>query len=104
MAEAAASPESFQGAPVDWKSHKNQLLGLEEACAKLKEQQTSSRLAVEQGRWEVRTDTVQVPSNSPSEDSHAHGKITVQPGLEWLYWGVFDGHRYYGSSPSAVWD
>lgn len=44
------------------------------------------------------------PSNSPIEDDHAEKIIEVPSNLaatdngatasDWMFWGVFDGHRY----------
>jgi pyruvate dehydrogenase phosphatase len=46
---------------------------------------------------------VQIPSNSPIEDDHAEKIIEVPsnlaatdngaPASDWMFWGVFDGHR-----------
>ena len=53
---------------------------------------------VNRGEGVVRYDTVQLPSNDPIEDDHSEQVITV-PALQgggtddWMFWGVFDGHR-----------
>lgn len=53
---------------------------------------------VNRGRGVLRYDQVQLPSNNPIEDDHAEKIVEVparadaQPGSDWCFWGVFDGH------------
>lgn len=53
---------------------------------------------VNRGRGVLRYDLVQLPSNNPIEDDHAEKIVEVpsraeaQPGSDWCFWGVFDGH------------
>jgi pyruvate dehydrogenase phosphatase len=59
---------------------------------------------VGRGAGVVRYDVVQIPSNDPIEDDHAEKIIEVPqtvaatengaPSSDWMFWGVFDGHRY----------
>ena len=59
---------------------------------------------VGRGEGVVRYDVVQIASNSPIEDDHAEKiierpqNVTVTPdgssSSDWMFWGVFDGHRY----------
>jgi len=59
---------------------------------------------VGRGRGVVRYDVVQLPSNNPIEDDHAEKIVEVPqsvaatgdgtPSSDWMFWGVFDGHRY----------
>ena len=63
---------------------------------------------VNRGQGVVRFDLVQLASNSPIEDDHAEkivdnhqGVSAIQDGSshsDWMFWGVFDGHRYVGCS------
>jgi pyruvate dehydrogenase phosphatase len=58
---------------------------------------------VGRGAGVVRYDVVQIPSNDPIEDDHAEKIIEVPqavaatengaPSSDWMFWGVFDGHR-----------
>lgn len=55
------------------------------------------------GKGVVRYDVVQIPSNDPIEDDHAEKIIEVPQTTaatddgtatsDWMFWGVFDGHR-----------
>lgn len=55
---------------------------------------------VNRGRGVLRYDLDQLPSNNPIEDDHAEKIVEVpsraeaQPGSDWCFWGVFDGHSY----------
>jgi pyruvate dehydrogenase phosphatase len=63
---------------------------------------------VGRGAGVVRYDVVQIPSNDPIEDDHAEKIIEVPqavaatengaPSSDWMFWGVFDGHRSVISS------
>ena len=58
---------------------------------------------VGRGHGVVRYDVVQLPSNNPIEDDHAQKIVEVprtvtpaqdgSPTSDWMFWGVFDGHR-----------
>lgn len=56
---------------------------------------------VGRGRGVVRYDVVQIPSNDPIEDDHvekivevpANTSTAADEGSDWMFWGVFDGHR-----------
>jgi len=71
----------------------------EQATERLRKNEES--WLVGRGRGVVRYDVVQIPSNDPIEDDHAE-KIVEVPGSagiekdggsDWMFWGVFDGHR-----------
>jgi pyruvate dehydrogenase phosphatase len=60
---------------------------------------------VGRGQGVVRYDVVQIPSNDPIEDDHSekivevpHGEESTatagNPSSDWMFWGVYDGHRY----------
>jgi pyruvate dehydrogenase phosphatase len=53
---------------------------------------------VQRGEGVVRYDVVQLPSNDPIEDDHAEQVMQVLGNnkelSDWMFWGVFDGHRY----------
>ena len=80
-----------------------EMLTPEQATEMLQRNQDS--WLVGRGRGVVRYDVAQLPSNSPIEDDHAEKIVempqTVAPGesgspcSDWMFWGVFDGHRYY---------
>lgn len=85
-------------------SQSRQVLGMlnpEQATQKLRRSEES--YLVGRGRGVVRYDTVQLPSNNPIEDDHREKIVEVpqsvtpaQDGLsssDWMFWGVFDGHR-----------
>ena len=85
-----------------------EMLTPEQATQKLRQNQQS--YSVQRGHGVVRYDVVQLASNSPIEDDHVE-KIVAIPetaltagggttGSDWMFWGVFDGHRYAPSSPS----
>lgn len=78
-----------------------EMLTPEQATEKLR--RTEESYFVGRGRGVIRYDVVQVPSNNPIEDDHAE-KIVEVPGSvtpghdglqssDWMFWGVFDGHR-----------
>lgn len=79
-----------------------EMLTPEQATAKLRKNEES--WLVGRGKGVVRYDVVQIPSNDPIEDDHAEKIIEVpeavaktEPGEgnpDWMFWGVFDGHRY----------
>ena len=84
-----------------------EMLTPEQATQKLRQNQQS--YSVQRGHGVVRYDVVQLASNSPIEDDHVE-KIVAIPetalkagggtsGSDWMFWGVFDGHRYAFSSP-----
>ena len=73
----------------------------EQATEKLRQNEES--YAVGRGQGVVRYDVVQLASNLPIEDDHAE-KIVAVPqdsantlgetsAADWMFWGVFDGHR-----------
>ena len=79
-----------------------EMLTPEQATQRLRQKEQS--FLVGRGQGLVRYDVVQLPSNNPIEDDHAEKIIEVpssvtppQDGLsssDWMFWGVFDGHRY----------
>ena len=79
-----------------------EMLSPDQATSKIRQREQSYLIG--RGRGVVRYDVTQVPSNSPIEDDHAE-KIIEVPGTvtppedglkntDWMFWGVFDGHRY----------
>jgi pyruvate dehydrogenase phosphatase len=78
-----------------------EMLDPDQATAKLRKNEES--WLVGRGQGVVRYDVVQIPSNSPIEDDHAEKIIEVPSNLaatdngasasDWMFWGVFDGHR-----------
>lgn len=78
------------------------MLSPEEATAKLRANEESYNVGRGTGVW--RYDVVQIPSNNPIEDDHAEKIIEVPAAVaqpyegkdtsDWMFWGVFDGHRY----------
>lgn len=74
----------------------------EQATQKLRRNEES--YLVGRGRGVVRYDIVQIPSNDPIEDDHAEKIVEVpqtvaatkdgSPSSDWMFWGVYDGHRY----------
>lgn len=82
------------------------MLTPEEATRKLRRNEESYLVSRGCGVW--RYDVVQIPSNDPIEDDHAE-KIIEVPGTvappadgrqdsDWIFWGIFDGHRCFPSS------
>ena len=79
-----------------------EMLTPEQATEKLR--RTEESYLVHRGRGVVRYDVVQVSSNNPIEDDHAEKVVEVpqtvtppesgSPSSDWMFWGVFDGHRY----------
>lgn len=79
-----------------------EMLDPDQATAKLRKNEES--WLVGRGQGVVRYDVVQIPSNDPIEDDHAEKIIEVPSNLaatdnganasDWMFWGVFDGHRY----------
>lgn len=77
-----------------------EMLTPEQATRKLRQSEQS--YIVGRGQGVVRYDVVQLPSNNPIEDDHAE-KIVSFPSTsapqdtagnsDWMFWGVFDGHR-----------
>jgi pyruvate dehydrogenase phosphatase len=74
----------------------------EQATQRLRKNEESWLIG--RGRGVVRYDVVQLPSNDPIEDDHAEKIIEVpqtvaatgddgQSSTDWMFWGVFDGHR-----------
>ena len=69
-------------------------------------EQVNERLRKNEESWDVgrgngvvRYDVVQIPSNDPIEDDHVEQTIEIpstndSPNADWMFWGVFDGHRY----------
>ena len=83
-----------------------EMLTPEQATQKLR--QTQQSYSVQRGQGVVRYDIVQLASNNPIEDDHVE-KIVTNPesklpaddgsnGSDWMFWGVFDGHRYVTTS------
>jgi len=78
-----------------------EMLTPEQATAKLRK--TEESWLVGRGQGVVRYDVVQIPSNDPIEDDHAEKIIEVPQNVaatengatssDWMFWGVFDGHR-----------
>jgi pyruvate dehydrogenase phosphatase len=78
-----------------------EMLDPDQATAKLRKNEES--WLVGRGQGVVRYDVVQIPSNDPIEDDHAEKIIEVPSNLaatdngaaasDWMFWGVFDGHR-----------
>lgn len=77
------------------------MLSPEQATEKLRRNEESYIVGRGRGVW--RYDVVQVPSNDPIEDDHDEKIIEVpqtvvpvegQPSSDWMFWGVFDGHRF----------
>jgi pyruvate dehydrogenase phosphatase len=77
-----------------------EMLDPEQTTAKLRKNEES--WLVGRGQGVVRYDVVQIPSNDPIEDDHAEKIIEVPSNLaatdganasDWMFWGVFDGHR-----------
>ena len=79
-----------------------EMLTPEQATEKLRKSEES--YLVGRGKGVVRYDVVQIPSNNPIEDDHAEKIVEVpqsvtpsENGLassDWMFWGVFDGHRF----------
>lgn len=79
-----------------------EMLTPEQATQKLRRNQQS--YSVGRGHGVVRYDLVQLASNSPIEDDHVEKIVSVPDstlhsedgsnGSDWMFWGVFDGHRY----------
>lgn len=78
-----------------------EMLSPEQATEKLRRNEESYIVGRGRGVW--RYDVVQVPSNDPIEDDHDEKIIEVpqtvvpvegQPSSDWMFWGVFDGHRF----------
>jgi pyruvate dehydrogenase phosphatase len=78
-----------------------EMLTPEQATQKLRKNEES--WLVGRGQGVVRYDVVQIPSNDPIEDDHAEKIIEVPSSIsldeksaapsDWMFWGVFDGHR-----------
>ena len=79
-----------------------EMLTPEQATEKLRRSEES--YLVGRGKGVVRYDVVQLPSNNPIEDDHAEKIVEVPPTVtpsengspnsDWMFWGVFDGHRF----------
>ena len=79
-----------------------EMLTSEQVTQKLRQNEES--YAVGRGRGVVRYDVTQVASNNPIEDDHAEKIVEVPQAVaatqdgavasDWMFWGVFDGHRY----------
>ena len=73
----------------------------QQATQKLRRNEESYLIG--RGKGVVRYDVVQLPSNDPIEDDHAEKIVEVPqsvipaangaPSNDWMFWGVFDGHR-----------
>lgn len=81
-----------------------EMLTPEQATEKLRRNEESYIVGRGRGVW--RYDVVQIPSNDPIEDDHSEKIIEVPQSVspagegldgatsDWMFWGVFDGHRY----------
>lgn len=79
-----------------------EMLTAEQATQKLRTNEES--YFVGRGQGVVRYDVVQIPSNDPIEDDHSEKIVEVphavataatgNPSSDWMFWGVYDGHRY----------
>lgn len=80
-----------------------EMLTPEQATEKLRRNEESYIVGRGRGVW--RYDVVQIPSNDPIEDDHDEKIIEVPQSVspaegqeggttDWMFWGVFDGHRY----------
>lgn len=75
-----------------------EMLTPEQSTQKLRKMEES--YFINRARGVLRYDLVQLPSNNPIEDDHAEKIVEVpsraeaQPGSDWCFWGVFDGHSY----------
>jgi pyruvate dehydrogenase phosphatase len=78
-----------------------EMLTPEQATQKLRRNEESFLVA--RGQGVVRYDVVQIPSNDPIEDDHSEkivpqnltgGKEESLTSSDWMFWGVYDGHRY----------
>ena len=78
-----------------------EMLTSEQATERLRQHEQS--FFVERGKGVARYDLVQLASNNPIEDDHVEKvvevpeKISAADGAgrpDWMFWGVFDGHRY----------
>ena len=76
------------------------MLSPEQATTKLRQLEQS--YYVGRGKGVVRYDYTQVPSNNPIEDDHVEKILEVSENTtpaatgskpDWMFWGVFDGHR-----------
>ena len=85
-----------------------EMLTPEQATQRLRQSEQS--YLVGRGQGVVRYDVVQLPSNNPIEDDHSEKIIAVpdsakaaqdQSKSDWMFWGVFDGHRYVSSAYSS---
>jgi pyruvate dehydrogenase phosphatase len=82
-----------------------EMLTPDQATQKLRKNEESWLIG--RGQGVVRYDVVQIPSNDPIEDDHAEKIIEVPQSVtaatesatpsDWMFWGVFDGHRYIQS-------
>lgn len=73
-----------------------EMLSSDQATAILRKNEES--YFVHRGQGVVRYDVVQIPSNNPIEDDHSEKIVEVSPqsgtnGSDWMFWGVYDGHR-----------
>ena len=86
----------------------------EQATRRLRANESSFR--VDRGAGAVRYDVVQLASNHPIEDDHVERVVQVPEALvpealapegegngvgrrDWMFWGVFDGHRFVLPGP-----
>lgn len=80
-----------------------EMLTPEQATQKLRRNEES--YFVGRGQGVVRYDVVQIPSNDPIEDDHSEKIVEVPQAVssstpdhnassDWMFWGVYDGHRY----------
>ena len=89
-----------------------EMLTPEQATRKLRRNEES--YLVGRGKGVVRYDVVQLPSNDPIEDDHAEKIVEVpqtvaatQDGTsssDWMFWGVFDGHRFVECITGSVYE
>jgi pyruvate dehydrogenase phosphatase len=78
-----------------------EMLDSDQSTAKLRQKEQSFHVG--RGQGVLRYDLTQLASNHPIEDDHVEQIIQVPPKVappaeganssDWMFWGVFDGHR-----------
>jgi pyruvate dehydrogenase phosphatase len=88
-----------------------EMLTPDQATQKLRRNEES--YFVGRGKGVVRYDVVQIPSNDPIEDDHSEKIVEVpqslanatgegKPTSDWMFWGVYDGHRHVSNNSSTI--
>jgi pyruvate dehydrogenase phosphatase len=88
-----------------------EMLTPDQATQKLRRNEES--YFVGRGRGVVRYDVVQIPSNDPIEDDHSEKIVEVpqslanptgegKPTSDWMFWGVYDGHRHVSNNSLTI--